>query len=93
MNKVELFQVMAENLGEEAYHESSPETVIKVRFKLDFIDAAESVGEGYILTVADKDIPDDPIGTMITIAGTPYYIRQPVDGYSGVTKYQVEKVA
>lgn len=92
MNKVELFRVMAENLGEEAFHESTPETAIQVRFKQDFIDALESTGEGYVLTVADEDIPDDPIGTKITVAGTDYYFRQPVDGSSGVTKYQVEKV-
>lgn len=92
MDKVELFRVMAENLGESAYHEGDPETAIQVRFKNDFLDGNDFVGEGNIVTVADEDILGEPIGSKITIGGTDYYIRQPVGGGAGVTKYQVEKV-
>lgn len=83
---------MAENLGEVAYHESDPEKAIQVRFKNDFLDGNDFVGEGNVLTVADMDIPANPLGSKITIAGTAYYLRQPVGGGAGVTKYQVEKV-
>ncbi|RDL44686.1 hypothetical protein DN730_09890 [Marinomonas piezotolerans] len=93
MKKVELFRVMAENLGEPAFHESAPETELQVRFKNDFLDGGDFVGEGNVLTVADEDIPPNPIGSMITVGGQSYYIRQPVGGGAGVTKYQVEKVA
>ena len=91
MNAVERFRVMATHMGEEAYHESAPTMALQVRFKTEFLDGADFVGEGHVLTVADEDIPTDPIGSQIIIAGQIYYIRQPVGGGAGVTKYQVEK--
>ncbi|SBS29098.1 hypothetical protein MSP8886_01436 [Marinomonas spartinae] len=92
MNKLEMFRLMSQNFGEEAFHESAPEQAIVVRFKNDFLDGNDFVGEGNVLTVADVDIPENPLGSKITIAGTAYYLRQPVGGGAGVTKYQVEKV-
>jgi len=92
MNKLDMFRLMSQNFGEEAFHESAPETAILVRFKNDFLEGEDFVGEGYVLTVADVDISAEPLGSKITIAGTAYYLRQPVGGVAGVTKYQVEKV-
>lgn len=92
MNKVEMFRLMSQNFGEEASHESAPETLILVRFKSDFLDGADFIGEGNVLTVADMDIPMNPIGSKITLAGESYYLRQLVGGGAGVSKYQVEKV-
>ena len=93
MNAVDRFRVMATHMGEEAIHEDAPDTPIQVRFKTDFLDGVDFVGEGFVLTVADVDIPANPIGSQIIIAGEIYYIRQKVGGKAGVTKYQVEKTA
>jgi len=92
MKKLEFFRIMAENLGEEAYLSGEPDAVFLVQFKSEYLETAGYVGSGFTVKVADEDLPENPIDSALVIGGQTYYLREIVDQWVGVTKYQVEKV-
>ena len=83
---------MAANLGEDAHLSGEPEKVFRVQYRVEYIETSGFVGSGTTIKIADEDLPESPIDSAVVVGGQTYYLREIVDQWVGVTKYQAEKV-